>query len=162
MIQGKLLSYGDDLSEVKHIMNEVFPISAKVDSIINSSQKIFDIENEFVTYVIVYDGINYKNSVAVGSMIYDGTKCMIDKVGVLKSYRRQKYGDFAVRMLLNRAFTSGIQQVHLYASINDIKFFESIGFKLVGDNINYDKIDNNVFEMKISNLDLVYNCKKSL
>jgi N-acetylglutamate synthase-like GNAT family acetyltransferase len=62
-------------------------------------------------------------------MSYDGEICRLGRIAVLKQYRGNHYGDFIVRILLNKAFTSGVKKVYTYASSDSLGFFSTIGFK---------------------------------
>ncbi|HHV09213.1 MAG TPA: GNAT family N-acetyltransferase [Clostridiales bacterium] len=132
LIQGKLLCYGDDLSEVMDIRRKVF-----VEEFGMSEELEFDGLDLEAMHVIVYEegqsvkeesGEALKIPVATGRIIYDGTLCMIEKVAVLKEYRGKQYGDFTVRMLLTKAFTSGIDEVTVKTFPESEDFFRTIGF----------------------------------
>ncbi len=132
LIQGKLLCYGDDLSEVMDIRRRVFVEEFGISEEMESDG--LDLE---AMHVIVYEenqnecgesGEALKIPVATGRIIYDGTICMIEKVAVLKEYRRKRYGDFTVRMLLTKAFTSGIDEVTVKTFPSSEGFFQTIGF----------------------------------
>ena len=44
--------------------------------------------------------------------------------------RGKKYGDFVVRMLADKAFNSGINEIYVGAQTQAIGFYETIGFKV--------------------------------
>lgn len=127
-IQGKILSYGDDLSEVFSIRNQVF-----VEELGISKDNEFDELDSISMHVIVYEGADQNRAVATGRIEYDGDICRISKIAVLKDYRGKEYGDFVVRMLLNKAFTSGISEVYVNSLLITKGFFETIGFEEVED-----------------------------
>lgn len=136
LIQGKILSYGDDLKEVYSIRQNVF-----VDELRILETTEFDENDANAMHVIVYEEAGSKKAVATGRITYNGDKCEISKVAVLKEFRRKKYGDFTVRMLLNKAFTAGINEVTLNSQISVVEFYEKIGFH---------KIDNCFIESNIT------------
>jgi N-acetylglutamate synthase-like GNAT family acetyltransferase len=141
MIEGKLLTYGDDLTEVFSVRRKVFVEEQGI-----TEEMEFDALDEASIHAIVYNNeaeevnstnnkkSNGKKAVATGRIIYDGVNCTIEKIGVLEDYRGRLYGDFTVRMLLNKAFTSGINEVFLHTQINTEGFFQKIGFHKVGAN----------------------------
>lgn len=130
MIQGKLLSYGDDLSQVFEIRTKVF-----VDELGNTKADEFDFLDSEAIHVLVYEEKISENRedlspVAVGRITYDGEVCEISHLAVLKEHRRKEYGDFALRMLVNRALITGIDQIILYSPTDIVGFFEKVGFVL--------------------------------
>ncbi|MDF2544027.1 MAG: GCN5-related N-acetyltransferase [Herbinix sp.] len=128
LIQGKLLSYGDDLTEVYHIRKKVF----QEEQGITPEEDFDDLDQESI-HVIVYEDSNNKKAVATGRIYYNGVNCKIGRVAVLKEYRGKQYGDFVVRMLINKALTSGVPEVYLNAQLSTVGFYEKIGFQTVGD-----------------------------
>ena len=68
-------------------------------------------------------------AVGCGSLFYDGETYLLDCVGVPEEERRKKYGDFIVRMLLDRAFRGNAASVVIYTEEEILPFFQSIGFK---------------------------------
>lgn len=136
MIQGKLLYYGNDLKEVYNIRRKVFIEELGYPKDIETDE--FD---EEAVQVLVYEqegnvnSIN-KTAVATGRIRYCGESCIIDKVAVLKDYRKKEYGDFTIRMLLNRAFTAGINEVTAVINPDVLGFFEKIGFHVINKEVN--------------------------
>ncbi|MFT4144854.1 MAG: GNAT family N-acetyltransferase [Mobilitalea sp.] len=153
MIEAKLLTGKDNLNVIFNIRHRVF-----IDELQMQSINVFDNYDNQAIHVIVYlkeQDVNYP--VASGRIIYDGSNCEIDKICVLKEYRRNKYGDFAVRMLLNKAFNSGINTVIVKTPKNIEKFFKSIGFceaKLESGDLN-----SNLICLKIESNSIVKQCK---
>ena len=123
LIQGKLLSYGSDLSEALEIRRQVF-----VKEYHKSEEEEFDEQDPIAMHVIVYEQGDKKRPVATGRIVFDGSACEIGHVAVLKEYRNKQYGDFVVRMLINKAFTSGIHEVSVKVPGQLIDFFQKIGF----------------------------------
>lgn len=121
MIEGKLLYSDDELSEVYQIQKTVFG---------NSIHNIEpDDENLFTIHAIVYESGEEKKAVAAGSLNYNGEVCRLDRVAVLKENRGNYYGDFIVKILLNKAFMSEIKKVDITVEPNNIGFFKKIGFQ---------------------------------
>lgn len=161
MIQGKLLSYGDDLSEAFAIRRKVF-----VEEMGIPEDKEFEEFEQEAIHVLVYEedmpekqngGVSSpKTIVATGRITYDGENCEIGHIAVLKEYRNKLYGDFTVRMLINRAFLSGIPTVSVKVTKDLVGFFERIGFKIVQENEDKDSL----IKMDIRMDDVVTCCKK--
>ncbi len=154
LVQGKILSYGDDLTEVFEIRRTVFVYEQGI----SEEVEFDDIDNEAM-HVIVYEVGPLRKAVATGRIYFDGVTCQIGRVAVLMDYRNQKYGDFTVRMLLNKAFTSGIKEVTLETQLQTEGFFETIGFRKVGQSFRKSSI---AYEnMVISIQDVITSCKKA-
>jgi len=152
LVQGKLLSYGDDLSEVFEIRRKVFQEEQGV-----SAELEFDEFDSIAVHVLVYEDLEQKKAVATGRIIYNEDGCKIGRVAVLKEYRGHKYGDFVVRMLLGKAFTSGIHEVHLYSQLAAKGFYEKIGFSAVGEEFEEAGIKH--IRMMIKEENLCFKCK---
>lgn len=129
MIQGKILSYGDNLSEAFYIRRKVFCEELGIPE----KEEFDELDNEAM-HVIVYDNTNSEEAIATGRISYHEGSCIISKVSVLKKHRGKKYGDFTVKMLINRAFVAGINEVMLTATEKDVEFFKKIGFSVTGIN----------------------------
>ncbi len=156
MIQGKLFSYGDDLSEIYNIRRKVFIEELAVPEDIEFD----DLDNEAI-HVLVYEEASNINSndmtkkkipVATGRIVYEGDSCKIDHIAVLNNYRNLKYGDFTVKMLINRAFTAGISTVTLTAKKEIEGFFKKIGFEAINYNLNYNTVDMIIKEYNVKRL----------
>lgn len=125
LIQGKLLSYGSDLSEALEIRRQVF-----IKEYQKSETEEFDEKDSLAIHVIVYEQSEQKRPIATGRIVFDGSVCEIGHIAVLKEYRNLKYGDFTVRMLINKAFVSGIHEVNVKTPGQLIGFFTKIGFTM--------------------------------
>jgi N-acetylglutamate synthase-like GNAT family acetyltransferase len=150
MIQGKLLTYGEDITEVINIRKTVF---GQLDV-----TGTCELKEEQAIHVLVYESKDETKAIAAGSIYYDGQKCFIDNVAVLSEYRLKRYGDFAVRMLLNKAFLSGIVRVYIKTPVTTSDFFKKIGFIKEGN----DYKDNNIsyVTMLIEENNLTVMCKR--
>jgi N-acetylglutamate synthase-like GNAT family acetyltransferase len=153
LIQGKLLTQGNDLADVHLIRRKVFIEEMKIPESVE-----YDALDDLSMHVIVYEEAGSKKAVATGRISYDGQNCEISHIAVLKEYRNKQYGDFAVRMLLNKAFTSGIPVVMSRVSSDSVPFFKKIGFHI----INEELINENPshYLMEISSKDIKYPCHK--
>lgn len=80
-------------------------------------------------HVIIY---NDEKAVATGRLSIDKVYT-IGRVAVLKEERRNGYGDLVVRMLVRRAFDLGANKVMIHAQKKAVKFYETIGFTIIGE-----------------------------
>jgi predicted GNAT family N-acyltransferase len=132
-IQGKILKPEDDLSEVLYIRNKVF-----VEEYGIPYNMEFDDMDGIAVHALAYErltdtntgiiGEQNKIAIATGRLLYDGEYCRIEKISVLKEFRGKKYGDFIVRLLLNKAFIAGIERVYVDSYLSTEGFFKKIGF----------------------------------
>lgn len=152
LIRGKILSYGDDLSEAIEIRRKVF-----VEELSIPEEIQFDDLDSEAMHVVVYEDNDIKKACATGRIFFDGNICKIDQIAVLKEYRGKKYGDFTVRMLLNKAFSTDIKEVTLNAQPSSIEFFYKIGFRCTGNEF----LESNILysKMIICAKDIVKSCK---
>jgi len=148
-IQGKILNPGDDLAEALNIRKKVF-----VEEYTISYDKEFDLLDELAIHAVAYEKMSAnensaksqeKKAVATGRIFYDGEKCILDKVSVLKEYRGKEYGDFVVRLLLNKAFLAGVNEVYADSFVSAEGFFEKIGFIRIDENF----IENGIVKCKM-------------
>ncbi len=154
LIQGKLLPQGSDLSDVYSIRRKVFVEEMKL-----PEGAEYDEQDDLSVYVIVYEEAGSKKAVATGRISFDGESCEISDIAVLKEYRNKKYGDFTVRMLLNKAFTSGIHVVKSMVYSESVAFFEKIGFHIISDEL----LNQNraFYLMEINAKDIKTTCHKT-
>jgi len=124
LIQGKLLSGQDNLAEVYNIRRKVF-----IDEMKLPEQEEFDEFDNEAIHVLVYEGMVKEKVVATGRITIDGMRCCISHVAVLKEARGKGYGDFAVRMLIAKAFQAKIKTVYIKIRRRNIDFFEKFGFR---------------------------------
>lgn len=146
MLKGKYLSIQDDLSEVYRVRQEVFEVEQKM------PQERDDLD-AISMHVILYDD---DVTVGTGRIAFDGETFEISKVAVLADRRRQGYGDFIVRMLLDRAFQAGGTEIFLDAVAEAVPFFQSIGFKANGEE--YEKDGARYVPMKVIKGKVITQC----
>ena len=151
MIQGILISNIEDLPEIFEVRKKVF-----VEELGISEEIVIDELDQSAIHAVVYEGQELKKVVAIGRILFDGETFIIDKVAVKKEYRGLMYGDFIVRLLLNKAFTAGAEKVFLYSQPDTIGFYTKLGFQnSYNDTTIYGKIYNN---MTISKNNVVKKC----
>lgn len=128
MVEGKFFSGQDDLWEIYQIRREVFKeeLGEKEDQDKNDAVSM---------HVLAYaDG----KPVATGRIRFDGWEFVIDKVAVRKEFRGMKYGDFIVRLLIDRAMMAGQGEIKLVCQKKTIDFFGKIGFDISVENAESD------------------------
>lgn len=123
LVQGKLLTNQDNLSDVYTIKRKVF-----IDELGCSETEVFPAYDMYAIHTIIYEGEKMR-PVATGSILYDSRKCFIKDIAVLKDFRGKGYGDFAIRMLIGKAFQSGIKTIYIMTNPDCIDFFKKYGFQ---------------------------------
>lgn len=128
MVEGKFFSGQDDLREIYQIRREVFKEEL--------GEKEEQDKNDAVSmHVLAYaDG----KPVATGRIRFDGWEFVIDKVAARKEFRGMKYGDFIVRLLIDRAMMAGTGEIKLVCQKKTIDFFRKIGFDISVENAESD------------------------
>jgi predicted GNAT family N-acyltransferase len=164
LIQGKFLVYGDDLTEALQIRRKVFVEEQGIPEAIE-----FDGLDVQAIHVLVWEeappgrdkesGKPDRRAVATGRITYDGAVCRIGHIAVLRECRGMGYGDFTVKMLLNKAFTSGIGKVLLDAQALAVGFYQKIGFQSTGQHVS--DMGIKYWEMVIYAQDIVKKCDKN-
>jgi predicted GNAT family N-acyltransferase len=154
LVEGKLLSYGSDLSEVYRIRQSVF-----IDEMGICKEDEFDDQDDMAMHVIVYESSGDRSAIATGRICFDGITCEIGHIAVLKDYRNKNYGDFTVRMLINKAILAGIKEIICYSSLEAIAFFQTIGFHVEGDEIIYE--NQKRYKMILNESDIITACQKN-
>lgn len=152
MIKGRYL-YGndDDLSDVFAIRKEVF-----INEYNLSKEEEFDGFDTMCVHALI--SIHGKK-IGTGRICFDGDEYRIGHICILKEEREKKYGDFLVRMLIDKAFLSGAKEVVVAATSDTIPFYEKIGFVKCAINDN-DFYGTNYIEMKLNKKTLCKECKK--
>lgn len=121
MVRGRFYSGQDDLTEIKKIRKLVFQEELQMKPEIDE-----DGQDDYCMHVLAFEG---EEPVAIGRISFDGWDFVISKVAVLPEHRGKKYGDFIVRMLIDKAMMSNAKQVQLDSFEETTAFFETIGFQ---------------------------------
>ena len=121
MIEGRYLSGKDDLSQIYALREEVFERELGL-----TAEEDRDGEDELSIHAIACQG---QETVAVGRIFFDGERYTISHVAVRRELRRQGYGDFVVRLLINRAMMAGAQEIYADVPLSGgQELLEKIGF----------------------------------
>lgn len=127
MIRGKFIPQGGDLSDAKQVRQAVFIEEQHI-----SPELEYDEWDPKAVHAVVYD----TNSLPVATgrlLLEEDGSFHIGRVAVKKECRKKGYGDFVVRMLLDRAFQCGAQEVCILAQTTAVGFYQTIGFRVCGD-----------------------------
>ncbi|MCD7981862.1 MAG: GNAT family N-acetyltransferase [Clostridiales bacterium] len=122
MVFGKFVTEEKDINLVREICKQVFRQEYGPDL----SGVTAD---EFCLSALVFAG---EEPAGMGRIFFDGTDFKIMEVAVLPEYRGEKYGDFMVRLLIDRAMMSGAREICLDALPGTEGFFRTIGFEAEG------------------------------
>ncbi len=87
-------------------------------------------DGEFILTALVFDG---DQPVGAGQVLFDGPCPEIAQVAVLPAYRGTGYGEFLVRMLVEKAASANAREVTLAARGGTEDFFARIGFAPEGE-----------------------------
>lgn len=123
MIQGKLIQGQENLTEVLKIWQDVF-----VEEGIIPVEAIKETIGDNTIHALVYEGTDASCPVAAGRMSIKEDSDEIELIAVLKNFRGKEYGDFVVRMLLDRAVNSGAMNITVKAPESLTGFFQKQGF----------------------------------
>ncbi len=128
-IKGKILLAGlGDLTDVKTIRKAVFQDEQGL-----SESLDFDKDDNSAIFALAYETENEKDvPVATGRLLFLGERFMIGRIATLKEYRKKGYGDFVVRILLDKAFSMGAKEVYVRAMESAVDFYKTIGFAETG------------------------------
>ena len=124
MVFGKFISGVDDLTQVTEIRRKVFEEELGIFS------EGEDLADAFCMHALAYDK---DIPVGTGRILFDGEQFKIAGIAVLKEFRGQKYGDFLIRLLVDKAMMSNAQEICLDALCGTEGFFEMIGFEIAGE-----------------------------
>ena len=86
--------------------------------------------------------------VAVGTLGFDGARFEISKIAVLKDYRGQYYGDFIVKLLIDKAALGGAKEIYGLTVEGTEGFMKTVRFETAGEA--YEAEGKKIIPMKIS------------
>ena len=116
--------------------NEAMQLSGGIRYEVFTEEQGVDIqyERDFYDYfahhvVVMKDDL----PLATGRLIFTNEVFLIGRVAVLKDHRGNNYGDLVVRMLIDRAFSIGADEVEVHAQLSVQGFYEGIGFIPIGE-----------------------------
>lgn len=116
MLEGRYLLFGDDYGDVIKVRNQCLDVDC------NSNDSM---DSEAI-HVIVYEN---NHPIACGRMLIRGEDFLFDRIYVIESKRRNRVGDFVVRLLIEKANLMCAEDVLVSCKEDSRVFFESIGFR---------------------------------
>ena len=125
-IQGKYLVGGlHNIEECITIRKEVFGGEQQF-----TVASVQEEDDKNAIFVLAYETNEQGEElpVATGRLIFLEDKFKIGRIAVRKEFRGKHYGDFVVRMLVDKAFSMGAKEVFVGAQKHAISFYEKIGF----------------------------------
>ena len=145
MICGRYYLGLDHMEEIAPIRREVFGEEQGWYENI-----IFDDTDETAIHAVVYKDMNRTIPVGVGRLhkLEAEGDFKIGRIAVKKEERGQGYGDFIVRMLVDKGLMMGANRVLVGAQPHAIAFYEKIGFRSIGETYLEAGIEHTVMEIK--------------
>ncbi|MCR5785330.1 MAG: GNAT family N-acetyltransferase [Eubacterium sp.] len=112
--------------------------SENIDAVLNIRDKVFGEEcgisaanTPLCEDAMAVHGIAYNDEdeiVAAGSLYFDGISFTIDKIAVLPEYRHQYYGDFVLKILIDKAAQANPDKIAGRCFKESAGFMESVGY----------------------------------
>lgn len=129
-VKGTVIDGTDNIDIIKQLRKNIFGTDVICfDNYFDTDTEMFS--DRMAAHVIITDTFDGEPvDVGCGSLYFDGAVFVMDGVGVLEKYRNMQYGDFIVRLLLDRAFVYNKDaSVLCYCSGSSVGFFKHIGFQ---------------------------------
>jgi predicted GNAT family N-acyltransferase len=123
MLEGKYLLFGDCYDDVIYVRKQCV-----------SRKNVEDEMDNEAIHVIVYEN---KEPIACGRMLIQENKSIFDNIYVIEGKRRNKIGDFTLRLLIEKVNVMCIKEIVLWCQKENREFFKSVGFiemKEISDN----------------------------
>lgn len=118
-----LVDFTEQRAAITHVRFTVFSQEQGVDPAID-----FDgLDKDAIHVLCSVDG----KPVGTGRMLDDGH---IGRVAVLSEYRSRGIGSRIMALLIDTARARAIGEVHLYAQVNAVPFYDRLGFSACGEN----------------------------
>lgn len=150
MIEGKYL-YGvkDDLSDVFEIRKKVYVEEEHLEE-----KYEFDGQDGLSIHALI---TVLGKKLGAGRLTYNGDEYRIGHIAILEEERGQGYGDFLVRMLIDKAFISGAETVIVGAKVDAVLFYKKMGFKEINE-VYTDKAGIKRVDMAVNKITLCKEC----
>lgn len=121
MVKGRYIEGIDNMSEVLRIREVVFGDEF---GIADASDPVID--DEMAVHAVAYNDAD--EIVAVGTLYFDGETFTIDRIAVLKEYRKQFYGDFVLKVLIDKAAQAHANEIYGNTFAGTEGFLASVGY----------------------------------
>ncbi len=124
-IEGKYINGTEDITEIKRIRELIFQTADY------TTDHLYGMDVSMICDEMAVHALAWMEGkvVGCGTLFYDGDTYLLDRIAVPEEERRKKYGDFIVRMLLDRAFRNHAERVVAYVSEEIFPSFQTIGFR---------------------------------
>ena len=145
MICGRYYLGLDHMEEIAPIRREVFGAEQGW-----SEEILFNEVDETAIQAVVYKDMDRTIPVGVGRLhkTENGEDFKIGRIAVKKEERGQGYGDFIVRMLVDKALMMGADRVLVGAQPHAVAFYQKIGFRPMGETYVEAGIEHTVMEIR--------------
>ena len=143
MIIGKYYKGLDHFEDVKEIRKVVFGEELGYTEELN-----FDGFDKQAIHAVAYLDRDYIQPVGIGRLIQIEEGYKIGRIAIKKEARKCGYGEFIVRMLVDKGLLMGADRVLVGAQPHAIEFYRKIGFRPVGESYVEAGIEHTVMEIK--------------
>ncbi len=144
MICGKYYLGLDHMEEVALIWEEVFVTEQGF-----PRNVVFDDMDETAIHAVVYKDSERTIPIAAGRLYKTGEEdYKIGRIAVKKEERGQGFGDFIVRMLVDKALMMGADRVIISSQPHAVKFYETIGFRPTGEIHTEAGVEHTIMEIR--------------
>lgn len=144
MLEGNYFFGEDNIEDAKGIRKLVFIEE-------QGMPETYEFDEEDKESVIVVAYLD-KEPVATGRLLFDGINNLIGRIAVKKQHRRNNYGEFVVRMLIDKCINFGGNTVTVFAQENAVDFYKGMGFEVSGQPYIEDGINKYPMNLLIKNL----------
>ncbi len=157
-IKGRMKTKQDDLSDIVYIREKVFQEELDIPKSLEEDDNDKNAEFAVVYKVVDIPQGEDEKPVATGRLIVDADgNYKIGRIAVLPEERGNQYGDMIVKMLINKAFTIGANEVYVGAQTHAIGFYEKMGFVSTG--VEYNELGRKHLKMFIKSTATLRECK---
>lgn len=133
MICGRYYLGLDHIEEAEQIRTSVFDAELG-----QKELAVTDETDEASVHAVVYTDLDRTDAAAVGRLHRNGdsTDFCLDRLAVKKDCRGNGYGDFIVRMLVDKGLAMGADRILVDSPLTLATFFQKIGFHFVDEENN--------------------------
>ncbi len=149
MVKGRYIEGIDNMSEVLRIRGAVFGDEYGIEAAAEPSA-----DDAMAVHAVAYN--DNDEIVAAGSLYFDGETFTIDKIAVLEGYRGQYYGDFVLKVLIDKASQAHASEIYGNAFVGATGFMETVGYAAHG--TAYELGDNKVQPMILTSEKFANGC----
>lgn len=145
MICGRYYLGLEHMEEIASIRREVFGAEQGI-----AEDILFDEADETAVQAVVYKDMNRTVPVGVGRLIklLEEGDYKIGRIAVKKTERGQGFGDFIVRMLVDKGLMMGAERVLVGSQPHAVGFYKKIGFRPTGESYVEAGIEHTVMEIR--------------